>query len=175
MSTLLELSDEMRRLGYLLMDLEEAGGEDAPAELQEEVRLRLDEVAASLADKIDSYAALIEEHEARAGVLREHAQRFEKAARATENVARRLKERLLLALEGMGVEQLRGEVYSVALAQGPWRVEVMAEEPVLEAGYIRTTVEVDKQSLLRDWKQDPKAVEGLPVKFTRSRYVRVKP
>jgi len=25
-STLLELSDEMRRLGYLLMDLEEAGG-----------------------------------------------------------------------------------------------------------------------------------------------------
>jgi len=173
-STLLELSDEMRRLGYLLMDLEEAG-DDAPAELQEEVQHRLDEVAEQLSEKLDAYAALIEEHEARAGVLREHAQRFEKAARASENVARRLKERLLLALDGMGVEKLQGQVYSVALAQGPWRVEVMAEEPVLEAGYIRTTVEVDKQSLLRDWKQDPKAVEGLPVKFTRSRYVRVKP
>ena len=174
MSTLLELSDEMRRLGYLLMDLEEAG-DDAPAELQEEVQHRLDEVAEQLSEKLDAYAALIEEHEARAGVLREHAQRFEKAARASENVARRLKERLLLALDGMGVEKLRGEVYSVCVAQGPWRVEVMAEEPVLEAGYIRTTVEVDKASLLRDWKQDPKSLDGLPVRVTRSRYVRVRP
>lgn len=78
-------------------------------------------------------------------------------------------------LQRVAAKALRGEVYEVAVAQGPWRVEVMAEEPVLDAGYVRTSVEVDKQGLLRDWRRDPRLVEGLPVRFTRSRYVRVKP
>lgn len=110
--TLFQISDDLLALDDLLNELEGDVSDPAVAEAIDEWFCGLhDEVP----EKIDSYAALVKENEARAKTHKEDAARSMALATAEENKSKRLKERLKLFFETQGIGKMETQRYKLAI------------------------------------------------------------
>ncbi len=90
--TLYAIGEDLLALEELLTEL---GGDVSDAELEAAIDAWFGALGAERDQKLDSYAALIREMEARAAARREEARRLTALAQVDDNAAKRLKARLL--------------------------------------------------------------------------------
>lgn len=100
--TLLNIADDMVALDNLL---EETGGDVTDPEVEAAIDSFMAELQTDLDNKTDNYCGLIRQKELLAACRKEEAERLRMAAKAEENQAKYLKDRLKLVLEFLGVKK----------------------------------------------------------------------
>jgi len=137
MKTLFDITADIAALDDLIDDLEGdvTGQEDAVAAF-------LAENDVALTEKVEGYARLIREHEARAAALKEEAERITALRKTSENRAKWLKARLVEAFDGLDIKKLQTATHVVSVANngGKIPVEVNVDTADLPDAYVRTTV-----------------------------------
>ncbi len=108
--TLFELSAEILALDTALDDLDDSSQLETITAYLETLTIERDE-------KLDGYAALISELEARATARMTEAKRLTALARTDENKAQRLKERLKLFFETHGLEWVNTTRYRLSITK----------------------------------------------------------
>ncbi|RMH10708.1 MAG: hypothetical protein D6698_17390 [Gammaproteobacteria bacterium] len=148
MRTLYDIAEDFRVLDDLLL---EAGGDMTGFE--EAVDALLRKLDQDLETKADNYAAYIQELRARAAARREEARRLSERARADENKADRLQERLMHFFEERGIRHLETPRYSLRVRTNGGRPPVeldptYAESPEkLPEPYRRVQVKPDLKAI----------------------------
>ena len=123
--TLLDIADDARALAELL---DEKEGDITGQE--EAVQAFLDETGEALTVKVDAYAGIIRELEAMSATRKAEAKRMADLAKADENRAKWLKERLLLALDVMGETRIEGDRHRVSIAKNGGKVPVVVPDNI---------------------------------------------
>jgi hypothetical protein len=110
--------------------------------------------------KLDNYAALIADMEARAQVRRDEAKRLVDRARIDENKVALLKERLRIFFESHGLKTVETTRYRLTLAQNGGKLPLLVDVSVddLPEEYIRLT----KATALDAIRADLEAGKELP-------------
>jgi hypothetical protein len=168
MTSLLDLTAERRALEEIL---ERSGGDlSDPA-----ILAAWDANCVSLVEKVDAYAVLAMDWEARADHLDEMAKQL-KARAATVRAGReRLLERARIAMGD--APEIVGETYRIVRRLNPAKVEVLDEaalkESCPEAVKVTTTESIDKKAVKEALERNPAAVRGAVL--TRSERVEIKP
>lgn len=129
MSTLFELSDEISNIEYVLETADEEN-EDMVAVIDE----YLAGIRGDLNTKLDNYAGLIRELEARSAARKEEADRLAHRAKIDANKVARLKEclRWYLLTHDMKMKAIETQRYRITLAQNGGKQPVMLSVPVEE-------------------------------------------
>lgn len=122
MPTLLEIGSELTRLNALL-DLTD--GEVTP-----EIDAEIAAVLADLDGKADGYASLIRERELRSKAREEEAERLAKLATTDRNLAKSLRERLKLVMEGSGQKRIETPRFRISVCQNGGKLPIDVHEPV---------------------------------------------
>lgn len=118
-----------------------------------EVEARLDAWFAGLAEerdaKLDAYAALIREMEARAAVRREEARRLQECARRDDDRAQHLKDRLVAFFEQHDLKTVETARYRLTVARtgGKLPVTLKVEPENLPLLYQRVKISADLDAL----------------------------
>ena len=111
----------------------------------------LDETGEALTVKVDAYAGIIRELEAMSATRKAEAKRMADLAKADENRAKWLKDRLLLALDVMGETRIDGDRHRVSIAKNGGKAPLLVPDDValLPDAYVRTTVkrDADKEAI----------------------------
>lgn len=110
--TLWEIGDDMEALDALL---EELGGDVSDEQVEAAIEAWFRENEANLAAKADGYCALIQRLKAVAAARKEEAERLEKRAKAGENNAKRLADRLKMFMSLHGLKKLDTARYTVSV------------------------------------------------------------
>jgi len=167
MTTLLDMTDEARDLAARLVTVEEARLEaetdEAKAALAE-AEAALEELLAQVGDDItaksDAYCDVIAEFTARADVMKAQEATYKQKRQVAENAARRLKDRLHYALEGLGLRKVEGERWTLAIQNSPPSATVTDEGLAVAAGFgeVVQTNKLDARGIVKAWKADPASV-----------------
>lgn len=127
--TLLELADDLRAIDEMW---DERGGDGELLHGDDAVVAQLDawlqDTACAVNIKLDSYAALIRECEARAQMRREEAQRMSELARMDTAKATRLKERLKLFFEMRELSKVETPRFRVSLVANGGKLPLVLDE-----------------------------------------------
>ena len=99
--TLLEISDELRALDDLLMEID---GDITDPLVEAYVTELFDEYGDAFDHKVDNYARLIRENELRVAMAKEEAERLVMKRKSIENKNKWLKERLMFVLQERGMK-----------------------------------------------------------------------
>ncbi len=134
--TLFDISQDLHGLADHLDNLE--GDDQAQTEA---VIQWFEELGEERNQKLDNYAALIADLEARAQVRRDEAKRLVDRARIDENKAVLLKERLRLFFESHDLKTVETSRYRLTLAQNGGKLPLLVDVSVdaLPEEYIRLT------------------------------------
>jgi Siphovirus Gp157 len=153
--TLFDISQDLHGLADQLDNLE---GDD---EAQTEAVIQwFEELGQERDQKLDNYAALIAEIEARAQVRRDEAKRLVDRARIDENKAALLKERLRVFFESHSLKTVETSRYRLTLAQNGGKLPLLVDVSVdgLPEEYIR----LSKAPALDAIRADLEAGKELP-------------
>lgn len=148
--TIFDISADLQALDDLLSDI---GGEVTDEETEKAIDSWLAELGAERDSKLEAYAYLIAENEARALALKQEATRLKARRDAVENKVARLKERLKVYLELNGIDKIKTDLFTFALQQSGGKPKVnlvafYAENPVeLPEGLRRVKFEADLESI----------------------------
>lgn len=159
MPKLYELTSEYDRLRELA---EQAGTPEDEACFKD----ALAQVTDSIEDKADRIAALMSEWQADMDGLQHEEERLYARRKAIESNRARLGEYLLLELEGIGMEKIKGPRFTVRIQKNAPRV-VIDEESKLPEEFWRTKREIAKDAL-RDVLKGGAAVPGARLESSRS-------
>jgi len=155
---LFEITKEMQALDDLIE--EHAGDMDNP-EVQQAVADALSCLQDELEDKVDNYTALIHILRARARARAEEAKRLADRVRIDQNVADRLVEALLGALQARGLAKVETQRYRVSVAKNGGKLPLLIDEPHLPPDYVLTvTQEVPNKDKIRADLKAGKEVPG---------------
>lgn len=145
-ATLYEIRDDLEALHALLY---EVGGDITEEEAEAAIDAWLRETDEALKDKLDRYAALIRETEAKAASRKEEADRLAALATTDLNTAKRLKARLQWFFEDQGIEKMETERFKFTLANNGGRAPVIVRAPVdeLPEWARRVTVTADTEAI----------------------------
>ncbi|MBE2187272.1 MAG: siphovirus Gp157 family protein [Rhodothermales bacterium] len=149
---LYEIDRELHELESALI---EAGGE-----ITEEVDERFNDLLQMRAEKVAGYVAVIRRLETSADAYASEAQRLSSNARAMQNSADRLKQRLLEAMLARGDQEYDTPLGRIRTYEGSSRsVTVLVDPEDLPDRFKRVTVVPDKRALADALKSlDPDAV-----------------
>lgn len=129
MPTLYEITSDMRAIDQLL---DECGGDVSDERVLQAIENWMAELDTNLRDKVDGYAAYISELLAKALARKAEAKRLTQLAKANENAAKRLKERLMWALEERGVSKVETPLYVVSVAKNGGKAPLDIQVPATE-------------------------------------------
>lgn len=169
MATLIDISNEVQDLEIAL----------SQAETEEEQQLLIVKFLQSKHDlltKLDSYAALIAELEARAEFRKAEAKRLAERAAVNANLAKRLKERLLWYLHSQGLKKVETHRYNISTAAVGGKLPLIVDEEYsptqLPERFQKVSVEADTKAI----REALEAGEELPyARFgIRQQVVRIK-
>ena len=155
--TLFEIGEEIQALADLLT---ETGGEITDPEAESAIDDWLAETQMSLELKVDQYASLIREFEARSEAREIEAERLTALAGADGNQAKRLKDRLKAFFEIAGIKKLETPRFRVSIqANGgntPLIVPPMWEQDPAEApeAFQRRVIELDRNAIREAIRND---------------------
>jgi hypothetical protein len=145
---LFEIVADMEALDALL---DETGGDVSDPKVEAAITAWLDETQGDFSEKVDSYCGLIRTMQGRAAVRKEESERLMKRVKADENAAKRLADRLKLALELRQDRKLETRRYTVSIvANGgavPVEIDPGVSVPREFCRVVPETVEPDKKAL----------------------------
>lgn len=131
----------------------------------------LDSINDAIEDKAENTAKVIKQLDADAEMLRNEEKRLAARRQAIENNARNLKRYLQESLEKVGMEKVKGELFTVAIQNNPPSLEVLDERKI-ELDYFNHPAPVlDKKAVLQTLKRGIE-MEGARIKQTRSLRIR---
>ena len=146
MSTLLDISDDIRAIDALLDEVE---GDISDPKVAEAIDAWMAEAETNMRTKVDNYAAFITELLGRAKVREEEAKRMAARARVDKAAAASLKGRLLFFFETHGLKKLETDRYKVGVANNggkqPVQVDLLPE--LLPKDLQRVTVAADTDEI----------------------------
>lgn len=169
---LFDISDDIRALEDLLLEL---GGDVSDEEVEQAIDNWFATLSTERDQKLDNYAALITEMEARAEIRKQEAERIRDRARVDENAAQRLKDRLVFFFRQHDFKTIETDRYRLTRcrAGGKQGVEVKASVAELPADYVRTNIthspDLDK---IREALEAGENLEFADLK-ERSEYLRI--
>ena len=122
---------------------------DAEGVLDEDLEARLDAIAGSLADKVDSCCAVVRTLEAEASALKAEEARLAERRRTRENEAARVVEYIRECLRSAGLQRVKGPRFSASLAKTPGKVVLDVEPAEVPSLFAKTetVVTVDKRAI----------------------------
>jgi hypothetical protein len=148
MSTLYEISDDLRALEALLV---EADGDISSPQAAEAIAAWEQELSTNLAEKVDRYCSLISEIEVRAAARTAEAERLRELAKIDDRAALALRERLKFVFESRSLPTMQTERFRVSLARNggkaPLDIRVGPDELPAWAVKRKTVVETDKDAI----------------------------
>ena len=124
-------------------------------------------------EKHEGYVHVIKNAEAAAEACKAEAEAFTARARALSNLAKSLKETLLLDLHLHGEKRTDAGNFKIARQNGQKRVVVRIDPAELPADYQRITIDANKTALKRALT-DGEAIEGVELESTEHIRIRVK-
>lgn len=144
--TLYDITTDMRQIDELLTTLE---GDISDPAIEEAITEWIAEMDSDLKTKVDGYAAYVTELLALAAARKDEAKRLRDRAAVNENAAKRLKERLLYALQERGIDKVETLRYTITVAKNggvaPLSVQVPAE--ALPPRFQKVTIDADNQAI----------------------------
>ncbi len=146
---LYELTEAYRRI----QDAEDDSFEAALADLQDAIDV-----------KADGVARIIRSLEGEAEVFEAKAKRLSEKARARANRADGLKAYLLANLEAVGLKQVKGSLFTVAIQDSPPRLNVIEMDAIPDSWrvYPPSTWRPDARAIIQLWR-DGQVVPGTEV------------
>ena len=126
MPTIYEIHDDLKAIEDLLFEI---GGDISDDEVDKIVTGFMSEIETNLERKVDNYAALIKELEAKKESRKAEADRLYKLAKTDENTARNLKDRLVWALNEMGIKKLETPRFKVAVTNNGGKTPLDIHDP----------------------------------------------
>ena len=143
--TLLQITDDMAALGDLLSD---CGGDISSPEVEAAITAWESELTDNLHDKLDAYAVLISEMEARAAVRKAEAKRIAERAKVDENSASALRERLRMVFQIKQLPTVETKRYKISLVNNGGKAPLLIEGEVPnEFTKTVTVIEPDKDKI----------------------------
>lgn len=144
--TLFAISEDLEAL---YDRLEELGGDVTDPEVEATIDAWFDDLTEERDVKLDNYAALIRELEARAEARREEARRLTDRARRDEDQAKYLKNRLILFFQQHGMKSVETRRYRLTVARSGGRAPVVvhAEAEELPESFQRWKVSADLDAI----------------------------
>jgi hypothetical protein len=139
--TLFDISEDFRALEDLL---------DGDTPDLEAITAWLDELGAERDQKLDGYARLIGEIEARAKFRKDEARRIAELARLDETKAQQLKDRLKLFFESHGLSSIHTARYRLTLAKNGGKAPLILDTPDAEAlppRFQRVSIDLDREAI----------------------------
>ena len=152
--TLIDITEDMRALDDLL---EEAGGDVTDESVSQYVEKVVGEIEQDFNEKVDGYVAYIRHLELQAAARQEEAERLKKAADASKNAAKHLKDRLKVVME-MNGRKKAGFKRTATVAGNGGKVPIeypngMPEGEQVPGQYRRIKIEVDTDALRADLEE----------------------
>jgi hypothetical protein len=128
MSTLLQISDEMRTLDALVAEIAAEGGDIT--QVEDTITQWFNEIGSERDSKVDNYCALIREFELLAKARDEEVARLQKRVETDLNAANFLKARLKSFFEEQGIKKIETERFTVSIAKNGGAVPIeYSEDP----------------------------------------------
>lgn len=127
MPTLYEIGEDLDALDALLA---EVGGDVSEEEAEAAIDAWLQETAQARDEKLDRYAALIREKEARAAARQQEADRMATLAATDTNAARKLKTRLCDFLLSQGIKKVDTPRFRISVSGNGGKQGVSVNVPV---------------------------------------------
>ena len=126
-STLYEITEDVRALEELMVELGGDVTDEADLEAVESWFASLNE---GMSKKLDNYAALVKEVEARGNSRLEEAKRMKRLAEADLSLGKRLKERMMWALQLMGHRRVDTDRFRVTVAKNGGKLPLVLDDNV---------------------------------------------
>ena len=131
----------------------------------------LDSLNDAIEVKAENTAKVIRQLEASAEMLKTEINRMTERKQAIENNVRNLKVYLQESLEKVGMEKVKGELFTVAIQNNPQSVEVLDEKKIDKRFFVEQEPKLKKQLLLAALKQGEQ-IAGAELKQSRSLRIR---
>lgn len=131
MSTLLEISDDLRSLDQLIGEIASEGGDIT--QVEDTLNQWFGELGAQRDQKIDNYCALIAEMQLRSAARKEESERLMKRVKVDENSASFLKAKLKSFFEEHNIQKIETDRYRVSIAKNGGATPIEYTEPVERA------------------------------------------
>ena len=144
--TLYDITADMREIDHLLATLE---GDISDPAIDEAITEWIEEMDSDLKGKVEGYAAYVTELLALAAERNDEAKRLKERAKVNENAAKRLKDRLLWALQERGIDKVETLRYtvSVSTAGGMQKLDVQVPAEELPPRFQKVTIDADNKAI----------------------------
>jgi len=144
--TLYDITADMREIDNLLTTLD---GDISDPAVEEAITEWIAEMDVDLRGKVDGYASYVSELFAKAEARKKEAKRLSTLAKYNENAAKRLKERLLWALQERGINKVETPRYvvNVQAAGGKLALDVQVPGEQLPPRFQKVTVAPDNDAI----------------------------
>lgn len=175
MRKLWQISDDLEALAALLDGLE---GEITDDEAGRAIEKWFDEIGAERNQKIDNYCALIRQYEAYAAARQFEAGRLEAMAKADENKAENLKQRLHYFFEKHDIAKLETDRFKVAIQNNGGSLPLIYPDTWKESPesapekYQRVEVKLNTEAIREDLRND-QAPDGVAL-GVRGKHLRIR-
>jgi hypothetical protein len=151
-STLLQISDEMRTLDNLVAEIAAEGGDIS--QVEDTITAWFNEIGEKRDQKVDNYCALVREFELRAKARDEEVQRLQKRVETDLNAAGFLKARLKSFFEEQGIKKIETERYTVSIAKNG------GQQPIEYTCDPDQMFDSDHTKCVETWKWDTEKVRA---------------
>lgn len=157
---------ELNNIYLNIIDLIEDGAEP---DVVDSVLLNINE---ELEHKADSYAIVIKNLEAKAGMIKAEEKRLSDRRRSIENNIKNMKSRLEESMILQDKKKFKTDKFSFGIQKNPMSVKIIDENSISEDyKEIVETVKVDKKAILEAYKQGQE-IKGVEVNQTESLRIR---
>jgi len=147
MATLLDISDDMKALDDLLF---EAGGDITDPEVETAIDDWMDSLDDNFKAKVDNYAALITEIEARSAARKAEAERLRDRAKIDANTAESLKAQLEYVFEQRQIKKIETKRYTIGLRKHGGKLPLDLDDvrpDELSPRFQRVQIDVDRTAI----------------------------
>ena len=157
---------ELNNIYLNIIDLIEDGAEP---DVVDSVLLNINE---ELEHRADSYAIVIKNLEAKAGMIKAEEKRLSDRRRSIENNIKNMKSRLEESMILQDKKKFKTDKFSFGIQKNPMSVKIIDENSISEDyKEIVETVKVDKKAILEAYKQGQE-IKGVEVNQTESLRIR---
>ena len=155
---LYELTDAWQQVHALAQD-----GED--------VTDTLDSITDGIEDKVEGIAKVVKSIEAEAKAIKEEETRLADRRKAMENRAKQMKQYAEESMRAVGMNRIKGALFTVAIQKNPPSVEVLDEGDIPEGYWVPQPAKLDKKELLEGLKLGHE-IPGATIKQSESLRIR---
>lgn len=125
--------------------------------------------------KADGYAKAIREYESRAEARRAEAKRLVELGQADENRAARLKRFLVWAFDALGVDRVKGQLFTLRVQKNGGKAPLDVHAPITDIPqrFLRQTWSVNGDALREALEKDDPEAKAVACLMDRGRSIRI--